>query len=223
MKWLVPVAAIAVSASPGQAQVVNFITQGYFTDAASPICNQAPPSGTGLVSATCSADGFTLVYTPATGTNISGGQTSLGHFDLTGTGTATAPMGTLMFHLLVLKSTPSSGTGTFIGDISGTVSTSAPGGLQPNQCSGTEGGIGNCSTLMWTPNQFAMIGSTTYQLVFDQNGVAAGIGLGIPINNSRGIDALVTATPEPASMGLFATGLVGLAGFVKRRKRNEVA
>ncbi len=224
MKWLVPVAAIAVSASPGQAQLVNYVTQGYFTSPFPGVCQQTAPAGTAAAGASCSAAGFTLAFIPTAGVNISGGQTSLGQFDLTGTGTATSPINGLMFHLVIQQVTPSTGQGTFVGDISGTVSTSAPGGLQAGQCPATGGGEGNCSTLMWTPDaQSLLVGSTTYTLVYDNNGVAAGIGLGIPINNVRGIDAIVTATPEPASMGLFATGLVGLAGFVKRRKRNEAA
>jgi hypothetical protein len=59
--------------------------------------------------------------------------------------------------------------------------------------------------------------------VFDNVGPAANVGLGVPINNVRGIDALVTTTttPEPATAALLATGLVGLTPFAIRRRRRK--
>ncbi len=38
-----------------------------------------------------------------------------------------------------------------------------------------------------------------------------------------GKGAGLTATPEPATLGLFATGFVGLAGFARRRRARSVA
>jgi hypothetical protein len=65
------------------------------------------------------------------------------------------------------------------------------------------------------------IDPTLYSIIFDNSGPAAGVGLGIPINNSRGINTLVSASvvPEPASIVLFGTGFIVLAGLM-RRKRN---
>src|SRR5206468_3205025 len=104
--------------------------------------------------------------------------------------------------------TPSSGQGTFLGAITGSVSTA--------------GGV-NFSSLIWTPNQFATIGGTTYQMVYDNVGPGANIGLGIPINNQRGINALVstTVTPEPSTVALMVTGLAGLIPVVARRRKTE--
>ena len=217
MKWLVPVAAIAVGASPGQAQVVNFTTSGFFTTTFTTgiTCTQDNVLGT----ASCTGGGFTLAFTPTQlesppggGTNVaSGSSINLGAFTLTGTGNVTVPSSGLEFHLVISQTTPSvgtNGTNGDVGNLSGTVNTTD----------------GNFSSLIWTPDMHDVtIGSTTYSLVYDATGFAADKGYAISINSAKTINANVVATPEPASMGLFATGLVGLAGFVKRRKRNEVA
>ena len=131
---------------------------------------------------------------------------SLGTFSLTGTGTVTVPSGAIFFTLLVNQTTPSPGQGTFLGSISGSVSAGAT----------------NSSSLIWTPNQFAAIDGVHYQMIFDNVGPAANTGLGIPIDHSRGIDALVTTTttPEPATVTLMVTGLAGLVPVVIRRRKS---
>ena len=200
----------AVLAAPVSAQGTSYVTQGFFTGGG-PTCTTVPgfnPLTTGPLGATCSGAGFSLVYTPSTAVNIGDGSiTSLGQFTLTGTGSATAPPATVLFTIAIRQSAPTVGTGFTDGFITGSVRTSPS----------------NFSDLIWVPDQFVNINSSIYRLIFDNVGPAANIGLGIPINNTRGIDAQITTTPEPASMALLATGLLGVFGVARRRRNSNIA
>ena len=189
--------AIAVTAQP-----VNYTTTARFTSGSAG-CNQT----VALSTATCTNAAFSLLFTGVSGLNIGNGSvTSLGTFLLTGTGSQVVPPGVVTFELFINQTTPSIGAGSFSGMISGTVTT---------------GANGNFSSLVWSPNQTRNIGNVMYTLIFDNVGPAAGRGLGIPINNERGINALVNVSsvvPEPATNALLATGVLMLVVFSRRRK-----
>ena len=196
----------AALAAPAQAQT-SYYTGGFF-QSPSATCNNpfnpaiilAAPSG-----ATCTGAGFTLEFLPANQVLIGDlSTTSLGEFRLTGTGAVTVPANTVLFTLAIRQTTPTMGQGATDGYITGRVETAPPGNS-------------NFSSLIWVPDQFVNINATTYRLIFDNDGFAAGIGLAIPINDNRGIDARITTTPEPGSMALVATGLLGIFGVARRR------
>lgn len=199
-------AALAV-ATPAYGQV-NYYTQGFFTSGAA-TCNAMAPLVGAPQNASCSGLGFTLAYTAAPlnpGPIASGSVISLGQFLLSGTGNVSIAPPTVGFTLLVRQTAPAPGTGTFTGYITGTVTANGPNG--------------DFSSLMWTPNFVVNIPPATYQLVFDNLGPAAGIGLAIPVNQTRGINALVTV-PEPASVVLLAGGLAAV-GMMARRNRKPL-
>jgi hypothetical protein len=203
--------ASAAMTAPLQAQpTVSYYTQGFFSIPSNPglaSCNSTPFNAAIVVplGASCTGAGFTLTYLPEETANVgSGSIVSLGNFNLTGTGAATAPENTVLFTLAIRQTMPTVGTGFTDGFISGTV-TSNP----------------NFSSLIWVPDQIVNIDATTYRLIFDNVGFAANIGIGIPINSNRSIQAEVTTIPEPASMALVATGLIGIFGVLRRRNSSS--
>ncbi len=202
------VAAMFSLAQTASAQV-NFYTQGYFsTTPLVATCDAAAPLLGAPQNATCSGGGFQLDYTAVPlnpGLISSGSVVSLGQFSLSGTGNVTVPPNTVQFTLLLRQTAPSAGTGTFLGYITGTVATDGP--------------SGDLSTLVWRPNQFVSVGAANYQMIFDNIGPGAGTGLAIPINQTRGINALVTTVPEPSTYLLMATGLAAI-GLLHRRRRH---
>ena len=204
--------ASAVGARTANAQAFNFFTLGQFISAA-PSCNSATPSA--LVA--CSDPGSTLQLTftgntPVAGNYASPSTVQLGEFDPAGVGEITIPSGTVLFRLYVDQTVPTVNSGFFEGYLTG-YARQGTAGTAGSPCAP---GPLNCSQVVWTPTSTNLVlNGVNYALQLNQGGV---FKVAAVVPSTVKADVMVTATPEPATVGLMATGLLGVFGLSRRRR-----
>jgi hypothetical protein len=185
--------ALAVTASSASATEIKFTTTGDFISDSSNVIT----FGSG-------ANTTTITFTGSTEDVLSPSGVSLGQVAFTSTGTGAG--GSAAFDLTINQTLPSVGSGTLTATLAGTIFVSTT----PGQTNGTLD-FTQTSIIIGTGG-----GAVTYNLQQPNGGYALVTPDNTPAYTT--IQAGVVAAPEPNSLMLLGTGLLGAAGMLFRRR-----
>ena len=195
------VAASLAFSSPASAQLLTFSTTGTF-------------GGACVGTTSCTIGGYTLGFTGVTNASYSTlpRSVSLGEFLAI---TPTTDQGLTSFAgasftLNIIQSVPQGGSSGVTGTVSGTFQY-------------TSGGTGG-SGLVWVPaSDLITITTPDYVTTFDLRNLDGSVDKLIPGDRDVSLEAVANVAPEPGTFVLLGSGLVGLVGIVRRRRKMQEA
>jgi len=189
-------AAMALPVASQAQATFNYYTTGQFGGACSgaeAVTVQCGPSTTGGVFLS-----FTGEPAVTAGNYFSPSNLVFGHFTPGGFGSQSVPAG-VTFTLFVHQTDPSLGNAATTGSLTGTL---------------TETTAGGQSSLVWTPDSYAFsIGQVNYS-------ITPNVPVAIGFQGNTSINGYGQSTvPEPSSMALLGTGLIGLVPMIRRKRQ----